>query len=363
MVRKASRALSSSPVSAYPHSVTGTSSVSSESTACSSATETPGRIWFEDGNVVVIAQNSSFRVNEGILGHRSREFRRLIKEARRANRTGVELRVSDSSHDFEHLLRILYEGFEYTKAHRPTTFSDLASATRLAHKYTISSVLDQSFERLRTFFPSTLDEWDEHEALRAPSSPSFSPQNAIEAVILFRSLPPTSPAVAMLPTALYLAAQVPPALLFRGTWRADGTLEKLGDHAGVAEEVLTLHTSLIRHAVAAHSAVYDGAPKAGLFHSCGAALERAEKDFRQAAVHGDPLSRALRDEIEGLAGDKYKICEFCVKELRRREREYRMKIWGELRGVIDEESPDKGKEQMADVLKAEKTAGEKPSKR
>ncbi|KAH9945916.1 uncharacterized protein BXZ73DRAFT_95437 [Epithele typhae] len=270
----------------------------------------------------------------------------MMKDARR-DENGLELHVTDSAHDFKHLLHILYDGFEYMKSVKPMEFCDLASAARLAHKYSIFSILNQCLEHLEAFFPSTIDDWDKHESLRAPSSRSFSPQNAIEAVILLRSLPPTGPAGAMLPAAYYLAAQLPSIVISTGARRVDGTLETLAQPD--LDHVYALQKELVVDAVDAHSAVYKGVPegcKAGLFRSCRAGLERAEKDFRRAAVHGDPLGDALRLEIVGLAGDKYRVCGPCIAALWKREGESRKKIWDKLH-----EGPRRG-EQPADSGKA-----------
>lgn len=85
-------------------------------------------MWFSDGNVDIVAQDTVFRVHEGILSRHSTVFPEMFAGAARevtVDRVAATLRggggnarqnpvvrVSDSAHDFKHLLRILYDGFE-----------------------------------------------------------------------------------------------------------------------------------------------------------------------------------------------------------------------------------------------------------
>ena len=85
-------------------------------------------LWFEDGNVVIVAQESGFHVHKGILSRHSAVFVKilghpsdsdaladelgLVIDADRRIEGSVVVHVSDSAHDFGHLLRIFYDGFE-----------------------------------------------------------------------------------------------------------------------------------------------------------------------------------------------------------------------------------------------------------
>ena len=81
-------------------------------------------LWFEDGNVVVIAQNTAFRFHKGVLALHSQVFRDLFSvpqppppqddsddsdAAQRFDGCPV-VHVTDTSYDFRTLLRELYCG-------------------------------------------------------------------------------------------------------------------------------------------------------------------------------------------------------------------------------------------------------------
>ena len=76
-------------------------------------------VWFEDGNVVVIAQNTAFRFHKSVLSLHSPVFRDLfsVPQPSPAGGKAEELlegcsvvRVSDTSYDFRELLRAIYGG-------------------------------------------------------------------------------------------------------------------------------------------------------------------------------------------------------------------------------------------------------------
>ncbi|OJT14410.1 hypothetical protein TRAPUB_9051 [Trametes pubescens] len=75
--------------------------------------------WLEDGNIVVVAQNTAFRVHRGVLARRSEVFSGLFTVPQPEYEVGVEkidgcpvVRVQDSLHDFKHFLHALYDGME-----------------------------------------------------------------------------------------------------------------------------------------------------------------------------------------------------------------------------------------------------------
>ncbi|PIL28388.1 hypothetical protein GSI_09539 [Ganoderma sinense ZZ0214-1] len=288
-------------------------------------------LWFEDGNVVVVAQESCFRVHKGVLSRHSAAFVKLLdgpmasdSEAL-SDQLGVVIdadnkidgsaasvvHVSDSAHDFAHLLRIFYDGFDYLKYTRRDHFADLAAAARLAHKYTVPVVLAEATLRLQQLFPPTFDIWEATEDVRAAAE-RVRPPDAIEAVNLLR---------------------LAPGRLLRGHRRADGTLERLAEDD--VERCWTLQQTLAEKTTVVAEGV------------CGSALwlEYAEKKkkckcFRGLAkevpwrwlteVRGsDPLGRMVRDQLVW-AERKFGACDTCMKNLRESERGLRKAYWAEL---------------------------------
>ncbi|KAI1786598.1 hypothetical protein LXA43DRAFT_1085384 [Ganoderma leucocontextum] len=157
-------------------------------------------IWFEDGNVVVIAQNTAFRFHK--------VFRDLfsVPQPSEPPAGAVEtldgcpvVRVSDTSYDFRELLRAIYAGsISHLHPDKAVTFAVLAALARLGHKYQLDQLLQAVVlvPRLKGTF--TTDD--------------------LEALNLFRLLDRPE----MIPVALYGCCQLGPADLRRGVNRIDG---------------------------------------------------------------------------------------------------------------------------------------------
>ena len=81
-------------------------------------------VWYEDGNIVVIAQTTAFRFHKSVVSHHSPVFRDLFSVPQPSPTAAGEeagpsaetfdscaaVRVSDTSYDFRELLRAIYGG-------------------------------------------------------------------------------------------------------------------------------------------------------------------------------------------------------------------------------------------------------------
>ncbi|EPT05797.1 hypothetical protein FOMPIDRAFT_1057394 [Fomitopsis schrenkii] len=105
--------------------------------------------WFEDGSVVLIAQNIGFRVYRELLTLRSEVFRDLFGLPQPQSEEsqlvcGCPLiHVSDTSIAFKELLRSLLLGRRYVPDDDPE-LTCLSYRIRLAHKYGIEDLLEDS---------------------------------------------------------------------------------------------------------------------------------------------------------------------------------------------------------------------------
>ncbi|TBU52445.1 hypothetical protein BD310DRAFT_940235 [Dichomitus squalens] len=311
-------------------------------------------LWFADGNVVVVAQDTCFRVHQGVLAFNSPIFRDILEDIDyaqvRSDKLGITIdrdetgadgtviRLSDSAHDFEHLLRIFYQGFDYLKTTRPDDFADLAAAARLAHKYDTSRVLNEATTRLQQLFPPSFEVWDANARIRA--SKRFRPDDAIEAVNLCRALGRRDGGDDMFPAAVYLCSQLELGHLLRGHRRADGTLEKLD--VGELELCLVLKETSVKSAADMAVKLYAGRVSANCsggfwINACmrilaGARQGPAMSQRFTKALRGDPLGEWLRDEIDAAA--KAGLCSSCTRMLRYRERDLRKAFWEKLPGLV-----------------------------
>lgn len=73
-----------------------------------------GEIWLDDGNIILIAQETAFRVHRSVLSRNSDVFRDILTVPQPADAEMLDglpvVRLSDSKRDVVHLLRALYDG-------------------------------------------------------------------------------------------------------------------------------------------------------------------------------------------------------------------------------------------------------------
>ncbi|KAI0750287.1 hypothetical protein C8Q80DRAFT_1253789 [Daedaleopsis nitida] len=292
------------------------------------------QLWFDNGNVVIAAGHTYFRVHADVLLRNANMFLAVHHlQVPHSAQTATVL-VSDSAHDLKHLLHIFYDGFDYLeRTDGPTKFGHHAAAARLAQKYDALAVLDRVTVCLRAaFFPATFDLWAQHEQARAERH-TMCPEDALEAVNLFRALGWND----MLPAALYIcASQLAPGTLLRGHPRADGTLEGLSTDD--AARCVALQRTLVGESAAMAAALYALRPgktcrndRWFASNTCKATLvaESASRVQDTGALSGDPLGGHLRGRIAEWE-DKGSVCAECARALREREDVLRREFWSKL---------------------------------
>ena len=88
--------------------------------------ERHGQLWFDDGNVVLLADNVAFKVHRSLLSRHSTVFKDLFELSQPSaaldeQLDGVPLvKLHDSSHDLADLLDVIYNGPRYASSESET---------------------------------------------------------------------------------------------------------------------------------------------------------------------------------------------------------------------------------------------------
>ncbi|KAI0648600.1 hypothetical protein C8Q79DRAFT_903734 [Trametes meyenii] len=183
--------------------------------------------WFEDGSVVIVAEDTGFRVHRSLLARVSSVFQDTFSIPQppdaHAHQGVPALELQDSAHDMKCLLYAIYDGRKYLGDMEPhIPFVILSAHIRLGHKYDIPEIVDQAVGRLETYFTTDLETWahNEHISLDSHLPFDFSDRmiaDVFETVNLARLIErPT-----LLPAALYFCCQQEPDDLLLGIPRAD----------------------------------------------------------------------------------------------------------------------------------------------
>ncbi|KAF8217107.1 hypothetical protein K438DRAFT_1798313 [Mycena galopus ATCC 62051] len=118
--------------------------------------------WRHDGNVVLQAANTQFRVHWSLLALHSSVFRDMEGLPQPPGQPSVEgcpiLELFDDPDDVEYLLKALY--IPEFHCQRKLPFSAISAFVRLGRKYDFKYLFDSAVARLISEFPATLEEFD-----------------------------------------------------------------------------------------------------------------------------------------------------------------------------------------------------------
>ena len=322
-------------------------------------------VWFEDGNVVAIAQQTAFRFHKGALSRQSVIFCDLFsvpqpqpanQEASIQHMDGCPVvHVSDTAYDFKHLLRAVYDGTRCVcwctlcmmvvsdtfviwssvfPGAGPMEFGVIASIVRMGHKYQVDTILEEGLRRLRTIFTSDFATWDIHQG-KSNGIVTVRPEDAIEAVNLAQLTGHTE----MLSSAFYMCGQLEVDTLIAGVARADGTLERLSTYD--LQRCLSGQIMLVKHDAQCMAEVFyaDASP------NCFCPLLKGRHEYLLSRyadllpelpdildalpVHEGYLSDTIYDiESEGI------LCNACTRALKAQLTAQRRDLWDRLPGFF-----------------------------
>ncbi|KDQ56559.1 hypothetical protein JAAARDRAFT_131792, partial [Jaapia argillacea MUCL 33604] len=180
----------------------------------------PPEIWYDDGNVILIAEDTVFKVFMGFLSDVSRVFAKKLSAPSTDKPMGGcrVLKLTDSAEDITHLLKALHK--------RRHPFAVVRAVLRLGRKYGIDDLREDAIAILRADFPDTLygclqisrDGWQAIDGRRGTE---------IEAIRLAREIG----LLKILPVAFYFGSQYDPPkvveLALHGITQDNGTVVKL----------------------------------------------------------------------------------------------------------------------------------------
>ncbi|KAJ6589848.1 hypothetical protein DFH09DRAFT_908809 [Mycena vulgaris] len=193
------------------------------------ASITRSDIWYEDGSVVLAAENTQFRVHWSILAQSSPFFRGIQGLPQPPNQPSVDscpvVELPDAVADVENLLRALYIPSFLHKKTLP--LSVIGSLIRLGRKYDFKDLFVLAVERLTYENPTTIEEY---EALSTPDGAYEQTRIVPYAGVFFDivTLARENSILSVLPCAYYRVLMMyNRAQLFDGVPRGDGTTASL----------------------------------------------------------------------------------------------------------------------------------------
>ena len=142
-------------------------------------------LWFEDGNLILQAENTIFRIYRGHLSARSSVFRDMFEfpPPAEGNRTldGMPIiEVYDTAEDMKQFLRALLDSEFFEPPPSPTTLHITHSVLKLATKYDVRFLRLRALAHLQSTYPTTLTAWAARDQSRTIPGVENTPFAALQ---------------------------------------------------------------------------------------------------------------------------------------------------------------------------------------
>ncbi|PIL26498.1 hypothetical protein GSI_12256 [Ganoderma sinense ZZ0214-1] len=308
------------------------SSSSSSSSFLSSNLRRHPEIWYDDGNLVLVAGQTAFRIYRGLIAGQSTIFSDLFSSSSSSPDETFEgcpvIHLSDSPQDLVHFLRVLLPQsrthYRTTREDHMRTFDELSAVVRLAHKYNVSQVLEQTLASLHDY--GFVTSFAAYSRLPPNAALALDPWHNIGIVNLARLADTPS----LLPLAFYRCAYLGSDVL-NGCAREDGTIEHLSE--ADLRRCIDGRVAVVHEHTAFLCAVFDGAANPACTRPplCASGLRNAQvgllrmKEF-EAKYH--PLWPCWVEAVSQL-GDT-QVCPGCRGEMLERAKKGQKKFFDRL---------------------------------
>ncbi|EJF58693.1 hypothetical protein DICSQDRAFT_35215, partial [Dichomitus squalens LYAD-421 SS1] len=180
-------------------------------------------LWFDDGNLILVAGNVEFCIYMGPLINSSPVFRDMLSLPQPTS-DGESyacpvVQVPDHPNDIRCILQSLIFGNDLRFVAEHPSFDTISSIARMGHEYQIYNAVKYALTYLRCYYPSDYAGWKQNKR----GAPNFRPAHSIGVMNLAR-LTQTSD---IMPAAFWICCNLDIDHLQAGFKRNDGTVETL----------------------------------------------------------------------------------------------------------------------------------------
>ncbi|KAI0091090.1 hypothetical protein BDY19DRAFT_933662 [Irpex rosettiformis] len=190
-------------------------------------------LWFEDGNVVLVAENTGFRVYRGILARDSEVFRDMFLLPQPSSLPVEDtyegcplVRLADDNADeVAKALTILFDGGRsFSQQNQRVDLATVVAALRIGTKYGLDTILQEALRRISTCYPADLHALQKHPPCSSTCPIIWNTEDPIAVFHLARQLDLDR----LIPAALYKCAnEVQITSLFSASTGKNGRLHTL----------------------------------------------------------------------------------------------------------------------------------------
>ncbi|TFK23752.1 hypothetical protein FA15DRAFT_593694 [Coprinopsis marcescibilis] len=141
-------------------------------------------LWFDDGNLILQAENCLFRIYRGLLSARSSVFRDMFgfpppAEGNQMMEGCPIVQVYDTATDMTHFLRAVLDSEFFEPPPSKTTLGVVASVLRMSTKYDVRYLRLRAMDHLLSTYPAQLSDWKNRDRTRTIPSIENTPFAAL----------------------------------------------------------------------------------------------------------------------------------------------------------------------------------------
>ncbi|KZT68733.1 hypothetical protein DAEQUDRAFT_811975 [Daedalea quercina L-15889] len=302
---------------------------------------TPSKtLWYEDGNVILIAENQAFRVHRCVLSQHSPVFCDLFTVPQPSCALLVDncsvIHLPDDPLHLQFFLSAIYDRSFFSGAGKFSEIAEVASGIlSMAHKYDVQSFYEEAIYRLLEDYPATFDQFHSTEQY---SLEPFEPAHHAGAIFVINAARRihTPELLGFLPFAFYLCCLLDGEVLVQGVPRSNGELEKLSvedlcrcingkEELMKANAAATMCLGPFTENLAGDCKTLD---------TCKGALMKVTQDALEADIFSacDALTN-IDDWIEETA-KIHGMCALCTAHIESMHRVAQKEIWDGLGGIF-----------------------------
>ncbi|RDX46023.1 hypothetical protein OH76DRAFT_1407373 [Lentinus brumalis] len=309
----------------------------------SGATKKDDEFWFDDGNLIIVAQDVEFCVYKGPLVKHSPVFRDMLTlpQPAEAGELGHRPVVSVPEHptSFRHFLREFMAGSGFQLPGDEPVFEVVCAVIRLGHKYEVDRIVEKGLGYLKKQWLDNYSGWSFQANLayaRYWANPHIA-ERCISVVNIARLTDTPS----LLRPALFECCTIDPQDLLKGHQREDGVCERLT--AEDVTRVLLARTELVKlDALTALRIFRNTSGECYDYHNCTHAFQDAISELTESPspsrmFSADPKRPSWFDCASKTDGPSF--CDACLMEIRRKENEERSEMWNMLPSILDIPEP------------------------
>ncbi|TCD66509.1 hypothetical protein EIP91_001285 [Steccherinum ochraceum] len=289
-------------------------------------------LWFEDGNVVLIAEGVAFKVHRSVLALRSSVFKDMFSFPQPQRQSDSEdtfdgcpaVTLSDQMSHVRIVLDIFYNGIQYLAKREQPSWAIVNAMLVLGRKYQIDDLYSEGVHQLERIYPGDVDVLGQGKA--GTDFMSFEHEHMISVANVVQDLDLQH----LRAHSLYDCCQLDNSDLVRGVYgeklREDDLLRCLDARTGLSEARGRVERAMFM------STEHDGCMRCAPIL---ADLRQVDADLRCSSNFHDPLRSHSDLPIAWFNASCERLCVDCAGFHRAQDRAMRQNILDNLLDFID----------------------------